>query len=125
MEIHGWNLVHSTVINLQSEGKHEHIFNVVEDFLHKEYDIEESLLTDLMTLQRNFLIDYNQCSSYPRTLEFSHDILGYVQGNNEITKPATYVFDFPEDKDMSLARFCEQIFFARRRNFGKAWITSA
>ena len=31
--------------------------------------------------------------------------------------------DFPEDKEQSLERFCEQIFFARRRNFGKAWLT--
>jgi hypothetical protein len=24
---------------------------------------------------------------------------------------------------MTLEKFCEQIFFARRRNFGKAWVT--
>jgi hypothetical protein len=56
------------------------------------------------------------------TIEFDHDIAGYVQGVCDIDTPSTYEFDFPEDKDMSLQRFCEQIFFARRRNFGKAWI---
>ena len=39
-----------------------------------------------------------------------------------VKQKVQHTFDFPEDKDMSLARFCEQIFFARRRNFGKAWI---
>jgi hypothetical protein len=41
----------------------------------------------------------------------------------EANDNAEYYFEFPEDKNMSLARFCEQIFFARRRNFGKSWIT--
>jgi hypothetical protein len=122
MEIHGWNLVHSTVINLHSEGKHNHIFNVIEDFLRKEFTIEESLLDELMILQRNFLIDYNQAGTYPRVIKFNHDILGYVQDTNELNDTAEYYFDFPEDKTMSLAQFCEQIFFARRRNFGKAWV---
>jgi hypothetical protein len=123
MEIHGWNLVHSTVINLQSESKHNHVFNVIEDFLRKEFTLEESLLNELMILQRNFLIDYNKAATYPRTIEFNHDILGYVQDTNDLTDIAKYVFEFPEDKTMSLAQFCEQIFFARRRNFGKSWIT--
>jgi hypothetical protein len=46
-----------------------------------------------------------------------------VQDIAELNTAATYEFDFPEDKDMSLQQFCEQIFFARRRNFGKAWVT--
>jgi len=123
MEIHGWNLVHSTTINIHSEGKHNHVFNVIEDFLRKEFNIEESLLQELLLFQRTYLVDYNYISEYPKTISFKHDIMGYVQDHNDITDSATYHFDFPEDKSMSLARFCEQIFFARRRNFGKSWVT--
>jgi putative methyltransferase len=123
MEIHGWNLVHSTVINLHSEGKHSHIFDVVEDFLRSEFTIEESLLQELMLFQRTYLIDYKDCSNYPKLLNFKHDIPGYVQDLTELNTPCVYEFDFPEDKHQSLQRFCEQIFFARRRNFGKSWIT--
>jgi len=123
MEIHGWNLVHSTVINLHSEGKHSHIFDVVEDFLRTEFTIEESLLQELMLFQRSYLIDYKDCSNYPKLLNFKHDIPGYVQDMVELNTPCVYEFDFPEDKQQSLQRFCEQIFFARRRNFGKSWIT--
>jgi hypothetical protein len=123
MEIHGWNLIHSTVINLHNMSMHNHVFDVVEQFLRTEFDIEESLLNDLMTLQRTFLIDYNDINSYSKTLSFSHDIPGYVQDACDLNTPCTYEFEFPEDRDMSLQQFCEQIFFARRRNFGKAWIT--
>ena len=40
MEIHGWNLVHSTIINLQSEGKHDHVFDIIEHFLRSNFEIE-------------------------------------------------------------------------------------
>jgi hypothetical protein len=69
------------------------------------------------------LIDHAETQSYPKTLDFNHDIFGYLQGQNELEVPSSYIFEFPEDKDMSLQKFCEQIFFARRRNFGKAWVS--
>jgi hypothetical protein len=122
IEIHGWNLIHSTIINIQSEEKHDHVFNIVETFLRKEFDIEESFLYDVMTFQRLFLINYQNIVQYPINVEFKHDILGYLQDDKKINTPATYEFEFPENKSMSLHQFCEQIFFARRRNFGKAWI---
>ena len=123
IEIHGWNLIHSTIINIANLDKHNDIFDVVERYLRSTYDLPESLLNDLMTVQRNYLIKYTDAKQYPKTIELKHDIFGYVQGTNDIDSPATYLFDFPEDKDMSLQQFCEQIFFARRRNFGKAWVT--
>jgi radical SAM superfamily enzyme YgiQ (UPF0313 family) len=123
MEIHGWNLIHSTIINIQSESKHNHVFNIIEQFLRAEFEIEESLLTDLISFQRLFLIDYNSTKNYSLKLTVNNDILGYLQDNSELNKQAEYEFDFPENKEMSLQQFCEQIFFARRRNFGKAWIT--
>lgn len=123
IEIHGWNLIHSTIINIANLNKHDEIFDVVEQYLRTTYDIDESLLNDLMMVQRNYLIKYNDCQSYPKKIELHHDIFGYVQGTAELTDAAAYEFDFPEDKEMSLQQFCEQIFFARRRNFGKAWVS--
>ena len=123
MEIHGWNLIHSTVINLHSENKHKHIFKVIDNFLLDCFEIEPALHKELIKFQKNFLVDYNDIKQYPKVLEFDYDIPGYVQDTNELHEKSCYEFDFPEDKNQSLQRFCEQIFFARRRNFGKAWIT--
>ena len=123
IEIHGWNLIHSTIINIANLNKHDAIFDVVEDYLRNTYDINESLLNDLITVQRNYFIKFADCQAYPKKIELNHDIFGYVQGAASLDDRASYEFDFPEDKDMSLQRFCEQIFFARRRNFGKAWVT--
>lgn len=123
MEIHGWNLVHSTIINLQSADKHNHVFNVVEDFLNSnDFNLDKSLQDELIKFQRMFLIDYKDIKNYPRVESFNNDILGYLLNNTELNNVVSYEFDFPENKYMSLRHFCEQIFFARRRNFGKAWL---
>jgi len=125
MEIHGWNLIHSTVINIQSENKHYHIFKLIDNFLYNNFNLDHDLHKELITFQKIFLIDYNKISEYPKVLNFKHDIPGYVQDavNLQSYFSCSYEFDFPEDKNQSLQRFCEQIFFARRRNFGKAWLT--
>jgi hypothetical protein len=95
----------------------------VERFVKETYPLDELLFDELMLLQRNFLINYNNIKQYPQNISFKYDIPGYLQDQCDISTPVTYEFDFPEDKDQSLQRFCEQIFFARRRNFGKAWLT--
>jgi len=123
MEIHGWNLIHSTMINLHGQGKHGHVFEVVEEFMRDNFELDESILQELLTIQKTFVVNHTRISEYPLTVESNYDILGYIQHDSDVNTPSKYEFDFPEDKTMGLQRFCEQIFFARRRNFGKAWIT--
>jgi hypothetical protein len=122
MEIHGWNLIHSTVINLQGERKHTQVFDLIDRFVIENFDLPEQIMKDLLFVQRKFLINYEECNSYPINIELKNDIIGYVQGDL-LDNKSVYEFDFPENKSMSLQQFCEQIFFARRRNFGKSWIT--
>jgi hypothetical protein len=122
MEIHGWNLIHSTVINLQGERKHTQVFDLIDRFVTENFELPEDILHDLLFVQRKFLINYEECNSYPLNIELKNDIIGYVQGD-ALENTVAYEFDFPENKSMSLQQFCEQIFFARRRNFGKSWIT--
>jgi hypothetical protein len=123
MEIHGWNLIHSTMINLHGQGKHKHVFEVIEEFMRDNFELDEDILQELLTIQKTFVVNHSRISEYPLIVESKLDILGYIQHNTDLNVPSKYEFDFPEDKTMSLQRFCEQIFFARRRNFGKAWVT--
>lgn len=122
MEIHGWNLVHSTIINMQSEKKVQHVFDVIENFAKQNFDIDDEMFDQLINFQRLYLIEHASAIQYPKKINLDYDFLSYIQGTGNLEQTAIYEFDFPEDKHMTLARFCEQIFFARRRNFGKAWI---
>jgi len=131
IEIHGWNLIHRSVIRIHADNKYDHIFNMVEDFINKEYDLDEGnwdscpddILEQLMKFQRNYLINYHDIPNYPKVLTFDYDFLGYLQDDANIRDQVQYTFDFNEDKTMSFPRFLDNIYFYRRRNFGKAWIT--
>jgi hypothetical protein len=77
----------------------------------------------LMKLQRSYYIKYNDRNQYPMNLELDYNIWDYLSFNQSLKKTATtYRLDFPEDKTMSLNRFLELFYFARRRNFGKATV---
>jgi radical SAM superfamily enzyme YgiQ (UPF0313 family) len=124
MEIHGWNLVHSTIINMHSENKAEHVFGVIRKFMETNYgNLDKKLFEQLFEFQKNYIVSYNDIKNYPKTLEFDYDFLEYIIHNGDINNIRSFYFDFPENKEISLQQFCEQIFFARRRNFGKSWVT--
>lgn len=122
IEIHGFNLIHTTIINMHVENKYEHVFKLIDNFLKTTYILERDIFDDLKLLQQNVIINYSNIQSYPFTKQFNHDILGYINGK-ELNIEHIYTFDFPENKLMSLQQFCESLFFARRRNFGKSYIT--
>ena len=62
MEIHGWNLIHSTVITLQSQFKHTPVFDLIEKFTQETYGhlLSHELFEDLMLFQRKFLINFEE-----------------------------------------------------------------
>lgn len=123
IEIHGWNLVHSTIINMHSKNKNQHIFDVIYKFLEENFNLDNKMSDQLIQLQRNYIVQYTQVKSYPKEIKFDYDFIGFIQSDTNLNSIQVYNFDFPEDKNISLQGFCEQLFFARRRNFGKSWIT--
>ena len=122
IEIHGWNLIHRTTLNMHIEQQYDRMFQLLEKFLQR-YRLKPGLLADVMALQRRYLIAYGEINTYPSTLQLGHNIWEYITTDQDlVTAPVEYVLDFPEDKSMSFARFLELFYFARRRNFGKATV---
>ena len=122
VEIHGWNIIHRTSMNMHQEDRVNELYDYLETFLQR-YDLPEDLLASLMKLQRSYYIKYNDRNQYPMNLESDYNLWDYLSFNRPLKKIATtYRLDFPEDKTMSLNRFLELFYFARRRNFGKATV---
>lgn len=124
IEVHGFNLIFTTIINMQCHDKINHTFDVIQKFIADTYDLPEDLLAELMHLQKSYIIDYKNIKEYPKQQHYKYNILSYIQSSDDLNKSSILTFDFPESKDMTLRRFCEQLFFSRRRNFGKALVTS-
>ena len=122
VEIHGWNIIHRTSMNMHQENQVEQLYDHLEQFLER-YNLPPDLLASLMKLQRSYYIKYDDRNQYPMNLQFDYNIWEYLSFGKPLEKVSTvYRLDFPEDKTMSFNRFLELFYFARRRNFGKATV---
>jgi len=65
----------------------------------------------------------NYLKFLPITQAFDYDFLGYIQDNAELANTTVYHFDTAEELDMSEDRFLENMYFGRKRNFGKTNIS--
>jgi tRNA A37 methylthiotransferase MiaB len=120
IEIHGWNLIHRTILNIHVKNQYENIFYLLETFMQR-YNLSKDLLDNVMKLQKKYLIAYDKIAEYPQQLELDYNIWKYLTFDEPLQhQPVVYNLDFPEDKNMSFQQFLELFYFARRRNFGKA-----
>ena len=76
----------------------------------------------MFTEAQNFAIVQTELD-YVFKQQFDYDFLGYILDNEPIQQKCSYTFDTVEDPDMSMDRFLENMYFARKRNFGKTTIT--
>ena len=123
IQVFGWNLVHRTTLYMQQQDRVAYVFDSVDRFVKSHYNIDKDILDQLMQFQRNYVIDYRDLKSLPIKQQFDYDFLGYILDNEPIKQQCTYMFDTVEDQDMSMDRFLENMYFARKRNFGKTTIT--
>lgn len=123
IEVHGWNIVHRATLNLHAQRKYQYLFELIEKFVKTTFEFDEVLLDQLIKFQKHFVINYDNIVDYPMTLDFDYDFLSYLLEDSELDTPINYKFDFLEAKDITIERFLENIYFSRRRNFGKAWIS--
>jgi tRNA A37 methylthiotransferase MiaB len=124
IEIHGWNLIHRSILNMHIERQYENIFTKLENFMQR-YDLPKELLDDTMKFQKKYLIAFDDIAQYPQKLELNYNIWEYLTFDQPLRSgKVVYDLDFLEDKTMSFSRFLELFYFARRRNFGKATVNS-
>lgn len=122
IEIHGWNLIHRTILNLHAERQYNRVFDLLARFMAR-YDLPETLLDSVMRFQRRYLVKYDEMHTYPECIQLDYNIWEYLSFDHDLQEtPTRYLLDFPEDKNMSFARFLELFYFARRRNFGKTTV---
>lgn len=122
IEIHGWNLIHRTTLNIHSNKKYEYVFDLIKNFLLSEIDIVDDLALQLLKFQKNYIINYEEIKKFPIIEQFDYDFLGFIQNDNTFNVNTVYEFRYDERRDITLGNFLENIYFSRKRNFGKSWI---
>jgi radical SAM superfamily enzyme YgiQ (UPF0313 family) len=123
IEVHGWNIIHRTTLNMHLDRKYDYVFDLIEKFVISEFSLNADCLKQLLQFQRNYVINYDNIEQFPYSVQFDYDFLGYILDDTPLKNTVKYKFEFHESKDISLDRFLENIYFGRKRNFGKALIT--
>jgi len=121
--IHGWNLIHRTTINMHAEDKHSHVFDLIEQFVRENFDLDDDLMEQLLDYNRTYVLDYEKLKQYPLEKTFDYDFFGYIVNGESLEATTLVKFDFRENKEMTFERFLEDYWYGRKRNFGKAFIT--
>ena len=121
--IHGWNLIHRTTITMHAEQQHEHVFDLIEQFVRSNFDLGQELMSQLLDYNRTYVLNYDKLKNYPLEKSFDYDFFGYIVNDTELESNTSVKFDFRENKDMSFDRFLQDFWYGRKRNFGKAFIT--
>jgi len=123
IDVFGWNLMHRTTLYMVKEKMINYVFESLDKFLQNHYNIDSQVKHQLLQFQRNYVIDYRDLNSLPRSQKFDYDFLGYIQDNAKLENTTVYQFATAEDPSMSEDRFLENMYFGRKRNFGKTNIT--
>jgi putative methyltransferase len=123
IEVFGWNLMHRTTLYMVKDKMINYVFDSLDKFLQSHYNIDSQVKHQLLQFQRNYVIDYRDLGTLPITQSFDYDFLGYIQDNSALKTPTVYQFHTVEDPAMSEDRFLENMYFGRKRNFGKTNIT--
>jgi hypothetical protein len=123
IEVFGWNLVHRTYLYLQYENRIDQALELVENFIKHHYNLDHEMLQQLLTFQRNYVIAYRDLPNLPVIKQFDYDFLGYLLDDAKLKQTCEYKFDTVEDQTMSQDRFLENVYFGRKRNFGKTFIS--
>jgi hypothetical protein len=123
IEVFGWNLVHRITLYMQQQDKINYVFDSLDKFIKSHYGVDSQVLDQLLLFQKNYVIDYKNLKALPVVQNFDHDFLGYLQDDSLLNVPVIYQFDTVEDKAMSMDRFLENMYFGRKRNFGKTTVT--
>jgi hypothetical protein len=123
IEVFGWNLMHRTTLYMVKDKMINYVFESLDKFLDNHYNIDSQVKRQLLQFQRNYVIDYRDLKSLPITQAFDYDFLGYILDNTKLENSTVYQFATTESPSMSEDRFLENMYFGRKRNFGKTTIT--
>jgi tRNA A37 methylthiotransferase MiaB len=125
VKIHGWNLIHLTNLRMHSSGCYEQFHAAVSDHVRSAYGqvIDNCMIADLGMISRHYVIQHSDLHRYPADVMVSHNMIEHVLEGAALTKRTELLrFEFPEDSQQPLSVFLQNIYYARRRNFGKARI---
>jgi Asp-tRNA(Asn)/Glu-tRNA(Gln) amidotransferase C subunit len=122
----GVNLITSLLLLVHVEHKIDHVHALIESYVDQSFSfLDQDLKNNLYVYQRAMIVKYEDLLSLPRKQTLDYDFYGYLDLNEDLNKPSTVMIDFSEDYNMSYSRFHENLYYGRKRGFGKSQVKQA
>jgi Radical SAM superfamily len=133
--IHGWNLIHVTYLRMQASGTFGQFHAAVRTYVDMYYGdklmnlpVDARFYNDLRKVTEAYVVRHDTMERYPMKVSLDSNLMDFLLHDEDLrtSSDAEHVrFEFPEDKQQSLSVFMQNVYFARRRNFGKARVVLA
>lgn len=123
LHVHGAMIYGITTFTIHLDEKYDEIHTLLKNFYCETFPDQLAFIDDLLTVQTSYAIRYPDLALYPKRMLLDHNIMGYLQSDEILEQPTEHCFDFVGDKSVSKMRFCENVWFGKRSNFGKSIVT--
>ncbi len=118
----GVNLITALTLQVHIDSQVNHVMQLVDDFITTNYELDTVLQSQLIAYQRHCLVWYEKIKQLPTKHNFDFDFRGYLDQDTKLKTPTTMLFDFPEDKNITSNKFYENIYYGRKRGFGRSYM---
>lgn len=123
ISIHGWNLIHYTILDMHASMIYPLFYDAIDTYVKEVYGwlMTKELLHDLGKFNAAYIVRWYKDKSFKKPhIAINHNILEYTLGVEGLRCDKTiYDIEFPEDANVGIQTFLENIYYSRRRNYGK------
>lgn len=116
------NMINYSTMHMHYYGTYELVFDTLKEFVYT-FNLDREIINELLKFQKNYIVNAHCLHDYPKQIDFDIDLLGYLQDNTNLLTPSKVQFDYVDSKNISIERFTENIYYARKRNFGRTTVT--
>lgn len=111
-----------SVMNIHVEENYDEVHQLVYSYVKNTYNIEKTIIEDLYTLSKNYVVNYGKIHSYPNYFKLRSNLIEYIF-NHTVTELIEGTFtgtaSYNENKSLPKISFLQNLYYSRRRAFGK------
>ena len=114
-----------TIFKTHLNNSYEHLYSLIDTFV-KRYNLPTDVYNDIVALNRCVVAKQRNLQNYQ--IQTKHNLIEYLlETDSGLNKTITNIeVTYPHDpvKSKDIAWFMESIFYARRRSFGKNYVSA-
>ena len=123
IQITSQNFFNALAMQVHLENQYDHLFELIKSVL-KTFNVDELLLTDVMALQKNMLVNFHNLDQYPKIHQFHYNLYDFIMFDQPLIKTNQDLkFEFCHEKNGVTIETIERVFYSRKNNFAQTLVT--